>query len=37
MVYHMYKWDFNMFNYKRIMISKSKKNSPLSKDPEQKP
>ena len=25
MVYHMYKWDFKMFGYKRIVISKSKK------------
>jgi hypothetical protein len=25
MVYHMYKWDFKMFGYKRIMLSKSKK------------
>jgi len=37
MVYHMYKWDFKMFGYKRIVISKTKKSSPLSKEPEQKP
>lgn len=26
MVYHMYKWDFKMFNYKRIKIKKSSSN-----------
>lgn len=41
MVYHMYKWDFKMFGYKRIVISKTKKSSlsstPPPPQPEQKP